>query len=230
MQDHKVFAHHEKWGTFQVPEAFLNTNNNAPVRQARWTCPSILGLSKRNPIQYTCPLLPNTSMVMYSRRQLCACVQVSNRHGWHGVRKMARANEQQKQQEKQQQQQKQEQKQKQQRQKQEQKRKQEQQKRKQEQKQNGGGETGAPLVDDVKARVYPTICAHAAYLSCSHVCMCWFPVRRAHRRPSWQKARPLCRTSGGGSEARRWRSPQRACLSGTGAQQLTYCTWPRYVK
>ena len=42
MQDHKVFAHHDKWGTFQVPKAFLNTNNNAPaavtlkaVRQAR---------------------------------------------------------------------------------------------------------------------------------------------------------------------------------------------------
>ena len=43
MQDHKVFAHHDKWGTFQVPKAFLNMNNNAPaavalkaVRQASW--------------------------------------------------------------------------------------------------------------------------------------------------------------------------------------------------
>ena len=31
MQDHKVFAHHDKWGTFQVPKAFLNTNSNAPA-------------------------------------------------------------------------------------------------------------------------------------------------------------------------------------------------------
>ena len=45
MQDLKVFAHHDKWGTFQVPKAFLNTNNNAPVavapksvRQARRAC------------------------------------------------------------------------------------------------------------------------------------------------------------------------------------------------
>ena len=30
MQDHKVFAHHDKWGTFQVPKAFLlNTNNDS---------------------------------------------------------------------------------------------------------------------------------------------------------------------------------------------------------
>ena len=73
-------------------------------------------------------------------------VQVSNGHGWHGARKVARANEQQKQQENQQQQQQQKQKQKQ-----EQKRKQkQQQKRKQEQ--NGGGETGALSVDGVKAR------------------------------------------------------------------------------
>ena len=34
MQDHKVFAHHDKWGTFQVPKAFLNTNNNAPAAMA----------------------------------------------------------------------------------------------------------------------------------------------------------------------------------------------------
>ena len=40
MQDHKVFARHNKWGTFQVPKAFLNTNAPAAVapkavRQAR---------------------------------------------------------------------------------------------------------------------------------------------------------------------------------------------------
>ena len=42
MQYHNVFAHHDKWGTFQVPKAFLNTNNIATaavapqaVRQAR---------------------------------------------------------------------------------------------------------------------------------------------------------------------------------------------------
>jgi len=50
MQGYKVFAHHDKWGTFQVPKAFLNnTNNNAPAaaapkpvrqaRRARYTCP-----------------------------------------------------------------------------------------------------------------------------------------------------------------------------------------------
>ena len=40
MQDHKVFARHNKWGTFQVPKAFLNTTAPAAVapkvvRQAR---------------------------------------------------------------------------------------------------------------------------------------------------------------------------------------------------
>ena len=89
-------------------------------------------------------------------------VQVSNGHGWHGARKVARANEQQKQQETQQEQQKLKQKQKlKQQQEQKQKRKQEQQqkqKRKQEEQQNGGGETGALSVDGVKART-PTICA-----------------------------------------------------------------------
>ena len=34
MQDHKVFAHHDKWGTFQVPKAFLNMNSNAPAAVA----------------------------------------------------------------------------------------------------------------------------------------------------------------------------------------------------
>ena len=43
MQDRKVLAHHEKWGTFQVPKAFLCTNNDSPaavasVRQARRAC------------------------------------------------------------------------------------------------------------------------------------------------------------------------------------------------
>ena len=33
-EDHKVFAHHDKWGTFQVPKAFLNMNNNAPAAVA----------------------------------------------------------------------------------------------------------------------------------------------------------------------------------------------------
>ena len=42
LQDHKVFAHHAKFGTFEVPKEFLNTNQKAPaavslkaVRQAR---------------------------------------------------------------------------------------------------------------------------------------------------------------------------------------------------
>ena len=42
-QDHTVFARHEKFGMFQVPNEFLNTNKQAPaavapkksVRQAR---------------------------------------------------------------------------------------------------------------------------------------------------------------------------------------------------
>ena len=93
-------------------------------------------------------------MAMHSRCHLVH-MQVSNGHGWHGARKIARAKEQQKQQEKQQQQQKLKHKQQQQQQKQQkQKRKQEQQqqqKRKQDQEQNGGGETGALLVDGVKA-------------------------------------------------------------------------------
>ena len=56
MQDHKVFAHHDKWGTFLIPKAFLNTNNNASaavppkaVRQARGThaCASSLAHGTR---------------------------------------------------------------------------------------------------------------------------------------------------------------------------------------
>eukprot|EP00964_Phaeocystis_antarctica_P163560 scaffold139965_cov118-Phaeocystis_antarctica.AAC.2 len=46
MQDHKVFARHNKFGTFQVPKEFLNTHEKASaavapikaVRQARWAC------------------------------------------------------------------------------------------------------------------------------------------------------------------------------------------------
>ena len=45
MQDHKVFARHKKFGTFQVPKEFLNTHEKAPaavapkaVRQARRAC------------------------------------------------------------------------------------------------------------------------------------------------------------------------------------------------
>ena len=89
-------------------------------------------------------------------------MQVSNGHGWHGVRKMVRAKEAQKQQEKQQQQQKLKQKQQQQQQQQQQKQKrkqvqeqQQKQKRKQEQQQNGGGETGALSVDGVKVCSVP---------------------------------------------------------------------------
>ena len=42
LQDNKVFTRHEKFGTFEVPKKFLNTNKMAPaavapeaVRQAR---------------------------------------------------------------------------------------------------------------------------------------------------------------------------------------------------
>ena len=46
MQDHKVFARHNTFGTFQVPKEFLNANKKAPaavapkkaVRQARRAC------------------------------------------------------------------------------------------------------------------------------------------------------------------------------------------------
>ena len=45
LQGYKVFARHAKFGTFQVPKEFLNTNKKAPaavapkaVRQARWAC------------------------------------------------------------------------------------------------------------------------------------------------------------------------------------------------
>ena len=34
LQDHKVFARHEKFGTFQVPKEFLNTNKQAPAAVA----------------------------------------------------------------------------------------------------------------------------------------------------------------------------------------------------
>ena len=193
MQDHKVFAHHDKWGTFQIPKAFLNTNNNAPaavapkaVRQARGACMlppwhgtrhALLGFgtcvlmaihmpSALSEFLYiSTPTLaprPHHPSRWHSRRCLVQ-LQVSNGHGWHGARKIARAKEQQKQQEKQQQQQKLKHKQQQQQQiQQQQKRKQEQEqkrKRKQDQRQNGGGETGALSVDGVKA-CRPTICAH----------------------------------------------------------------------
>ena len=106
-------------------------------------------------------------MVMHSCRHLVH-VQVSNAHGWHGARNMARANEQQKQQEKQKQQQKLKQKQqqqqkkqkKQQKQKQKQKQKQDLKQPNNQQQQNGGGETGALSVDGVEARI-PAICAHS---------------------------------------------------------------------
>ena len=45
MQDHKVFARHNKFGTFEVPKEFLNTHEKASaavapkaVRQARRAC------------------------------------------------------------------------------------------------------------------------------------------------------------------------------------------------
>ena len=111
-------------------------------------------------------------MVTHSRRRLVH-VQVSNAHGWHGARNMARANEQQKQQEKQKQQQKLKQKQ------QQQQKKQKKQKRKEKQQQNGGGETGAVSVDGVKARTHLPF-AHTASsdttvcwnLSCSRLVLC----------------------------------------------------------
>ena len=90
---------------------------------------------------------------MHSCRHLVH-VQVSNAHGWHGARNMARAKEQQKQQQ-QQQQQKQQQKQKQ-----KQKQKQDLKQPKKQQQQNGGGETGALSVDGIEARM-PAICAHS---------------------------------------------------------------------
>ena len=112
-------------------------------------------------------------------------VQVSNAHGWHGVRRMARANEQQKQQEKLLQQQKLKQKHKKE-QRQQQKQKQE---RKREQQQNGGGEAGALSIDGVEARIPHQPLAHAAYThaaytrvhtASSHVTVCWLsPVLTA---------------------------------------------------
>ena len=36
MQDHKVFARHNKFGTFEVPKEFLNTNNNASAPKVVW--------------------------------------------------------------------------------------------------------------------------------------------------------------------------------------------------
>ena len=88
-------------------------------------------------------------------------VQASNAHGWHGARKMTRANEQHKQQ--QQQQQKKKQQQQKQQQKQRQKQKLEQKQSKQQQQQNGGGKThvsslspdftGDLSVDGVEARI-----------------------------------------------------------------------------
>jgi len=87
-------------------------------------------------------------------------VQVSNAHGWHGARKITRANEQHKQQ---QQQQKEKQQQQKQQQKQRQKQKLEQKQSKQQQQQNGGGKThvsslspdftGDLSVDGVEARI-----------------------------------------------------------------------------
>ena len=109
-------------------------------------------------------------MATHSRRRLVH-VQVSNAHGWHGARNMARANEQHKQQQQQQKLKQQKQKQQQeQKQKQKQKQKLEQKQSKQQQQQNGGGTTrvsslspdpaGALSVDGVEVRI-PAICAHS---------------------------------------------------------------------
>ena len=93
-------------------------------------------------------------MATHSHRRL-VYVQVSNAHGWHGARNMARAKEQQKQQQQEQQKQKQKK-----QQKQKQKQKQDLKQPKKQQQQKGGSETGALSIDGVKARI-PAICAHS---------------------------------------------------------------------
>ena len=106
-------------------------------------------------------------MVTHSRCRLVH-VQVSNAHGWHGARNMARANEQQKQQEKQ---------------KQQQKLKQKQQQQQKKQQQNGGGETGAVSVDGVKARTHLPF----AHTASSDTTVCW--ISPAH---GWSFVRIGC--------------------------------------
>ena len=121
--------------------------------------------------------ITHISMMTHSRRHLVHNVQVSNAHGWHGARNMARANEQRKQQQQQQQKQKQQQQKQQQEQKQKQKLVQKQ--LKQQQQQDGGGKTrvsslspdsaGAHAVDGVEARIYPPF----AHTATSRIAICW---------------------------------------------------------
>ena len=206
MQDHKVFARN-KFGTFEVPKKFLNTHQNSPaavapkaVRQARRACVFPPWHDTRHSARTSWLIcFPSRSYTNSSVYLLCIThisiecthaarlvhVQVSNAHGWHGVRRMARANEQQKQQEKLLQQQKLKQKHKKE-QRQQQKQKQE---RKREQQQNGGGEAGALSIDGVEARIPHQPLAHAAYThaaytrvhtASSHVTVCWLsPVLTA---------------------------------------------------
>ena len=138
-------------------------------------------------------------MVTHSSRHLVH-VQVSNAHGWHGARNMARANEQRKQK----QQKKRQQLNQQQMQKQQQKQKLEQKQAKQQQQQNGGEEArvsslspdpaGTLSVDGVEACIPPF-----AHTASSDITVCWLSllltrrsfVRRTHRWPSRRRARPL---------------------------------------
>ena len=133
MQDHKVFARHKKFGTFQVPKEFLNTNKQASaavapkrtVRQARqsFACPlwhdmhmhmcRAACISRRHKVQYC--LISYTSreslhlgtftplhlgctihLGVVTRSSLrLVILQVSKADGWHGARRMARADKQQ---------------------------------------------------------------------------------------------------------------------------------------
>ena len=121
---------------------------------------------KKAPLPLHPGCITHVLMIAHSRRHLVH-VQVSNAHGWHGARNMARANEQQKQKQQQKQQQQQQQKQ---QQKQKQKLEMDQKQSKQQQQQNGGGRTrvsslspdpaGALSVDGVEARI-PAICTHS---------------------------------------------------------------------
>ena len=174
---HGVFAVHSKFGTFQVPDEFLNMDEKAPaavapkqaVRQVRVRPVACVDFTPCGPIWSAIRTPLHAGVPTHWRPCLggdaltpssCACAQVSNAHGWHGARglRLARAIEHQKQQQKQQQQQQQQQ--------QKQKQKQQEQQKQKQQKQTRGNRVSSPSpdldfdaipVEDFEARIYPLI-------------------------------------------------------------------------
>ena len=98
LQDHKVFARHDKFGMLEVPKEFLNTNKQAPAavkKAVRQACRAYITKDRED--SCTINYVDGDALTHRAPR----LVQASNAHGWHGARNKARANEEQKQQQQQ---------------------------------------------------------------------------------------------------------------------------------